>query len=408
MNFLATFRNAYKSGIQLSSFQAQTIAIAIRSRAPGCRLLVFGVGHDTALWLAMNFDGDTHFLEASTNWLARAKLEHPGIEITQMPTFGLTVANSAALTEEELAAYPMPQHLEDAEWDVIVVDGPSGYSSTDPGRALAISWAARLARRWTHVFVDDYERPLEARFTDLLLRRRRGTASCVIPASDHAQYRQLFWSAGDPADAMQSPLLVVLVIATPDYARRWRFCLDSQFRYCRKNGYEHRVLDGADSALHPKWAKLQAALSVLQENKNVLLIDADAEVDSDCPAAHQVFSDFPEYDIFVAHGISRRPNSGVLLLRGGRASVALEFLRECLGNRLTPVPKEVFVSEEGENGHVISLLKLPRYERKAMKLDPAWNCSDPERAGPTFIRHYTNKRRAALERMAAVVVDDGS
>jgi Polysaccharide pyruvyl transferase len=192
---------------------------------------------------------------------------------------------------------------------------------------------------------------------------------------------------------------VVLTITTSDYLRRWGFCIQSQARYCRKYGYEHRVVDPTGGPLDAMWTKLQSALEVLQEGRDLLLIDADAEIDSGCPGFYDNFREFPEFDIFYALGISGRPNSGVLMLRGGAESSAPAFVSECLANRSASVPKEDECG--GENGHVIWILKWPRFRSKVKEIDRAWNCSDPDRLGPTFIRHYTNKRRAALESQAA-------
>ena len=191
------FRRHYSSEIQLSAFQAQVIASAIATRSPGCRLLVFGVGNDSGLWLALNESGVNVFLETSDAWARVIAARYPGMTIQPMPTFGLTVETSAALTAADLAKYPPPESLRSSAWDVIVVDAPPGYSPGDPGRAVAVSWAASLAHRGTHVFVDDYDRPLEQRLADLLLRPR-GTTSIVIPASELVNQRKTFWSVGDP------------------------------------------------------------------------------------------------------------------------------------------------------------------------------------------------------------------
>ena len=45
------FKEHYVDAIQLSLYQAQTIASCMMSRGPGCNALIFGVGNDTPLWL---------------------------------------------------------------------------------------------------------------------------------------------------------------------------------------------------------------------------------------------------------------------------------------------------------------------------------------------------------------------
>jgi hypothetical protein len=190
---------------------------------------------------------------------------------------------------------------------------------------------------------------------------------------------------------------VVLSVATPDYISRWNFCIDSQRAYCRSLGYEYRVIDPSQSALHPKWAKLEIAAHFLEAGRDVLLIDADAEIDPSCPGFSELFARSLLHDILFVNGVSGRPNSGVLALRGGRSSVAAPFLRECLASRKETVPAEDFVTAEGENGHVIWKLKEQRFADRSGELPRVWNCSDPAIANQAYVRHYTNHLREWLE-----------
>jgi hypothetical protein len=48
-------------------------------------------------------------------------------------------------------------------WDVIVVDGPTGYAPETPGRMQAIATAAALASEATTVFIHDSNRDAESR-----------------------------------------------------------------------------------------------------------------------------------------------------------------------------------------------------------------------------------------------------
>ncbi len=196
--FVKMFRESYSNSVQLSRYQAQAIGAAILSRSPGCRLLVFGLGHDTGLWLRLNATGMTHFLETSAEWMAIVGARHADISCGIMPDFGITVRTSMALTDEQLARCVIPDDIRYVEWDVILVDAPPGYEPQLPGRAVAIYWASRMADRRTHVFVDDYDRPLEAAFADRFLRTREGSCSTVIQASEQVADRKLFWSMGDP------------------------------------------------------------------------------------------------------------------------------------------------------------------------------------------------------------------
>ncbi len=189
----------------------------------------------------------------------------------------------------------------------------------------------------------------------------------------------------------------VLTIATPDYQDRWQFCIDSQRLYCNRYGYEHAIIPQPESSLHPKWAKLDIALRLLISETDVLLIDCDAEIAPNCPPFTNVLTTSAAHDFFFVRGISGRVNSGVLILRGGVGSGASALLRDCLAHRLERVPPEDFVSEEGENGHIIHFAKREAHASRGKELGLEWNCSNPARAPDAFIRHYTNRLRAALE-----------
>jgi hypothetical protein len=192
------FQRCYNEKILLSHYQAKIIASAIRARGPGCRLLVFGLGNDTGLWLKLNELGTTLFMETDPGWVETARAAHPGLPFCMMPTFGITVATSGGLTRHILEALEMPEMLRGSTWDVILVDAPPGFLDETPGRAVSIYWAAQLAAASADIFVDDYNRALERHFADLYIRQARPGLNMVIPASDAVSQRQLFWSVGRP------------------------------------------------------------------------------------------------------------------------------------------------------------------------------------------------------------------
>ncbi|KAI0510989.1 hypothetical protein KFK09_011605 [Dendrobium nobile] len=161
----------------------RSIAQLLRQRAP-CNLLIFGLGPESLLWRALNHGGRTVFIDENQYYIAHYEERNPGLE-------GYDVAYTTKVSElKELLAEvrvqirsecrpvqnllfsdcrlginDLPNHIYDVAWDVIVVDGPRGYSPESPGRMSSIYTAAVLARSRgegaTDVLVHDYEREVE-------------------------------------------------------------------------------------------------------------------------------------------------------------------------------------------------------------------------------------------------------
>lgn len=52
--------------------------------------------------------------------------------------------------------------MKEAPFDIIIIDGPEGYSSEKPGRLLPCYWSTILSKPGTVIYVDDANRTLEA------------------------------------------------------------------------------------------------------------------------------------------------------------------------------------------------------------------------------------------------------
>ncbi|KAJ1260513.1 hypothetical protein BS78_10G238000 [Paspalum vaginatum] len=163
----------------------RAIAAVLKRRAP-CNLLVFGLGGETPLWRALNHGGRTVFLDENQYYVSHLEGRHPGLEaydvaytttVREFPDL-LDAARAARAAECRpvqnllfsdcrLAINDLPNQLYDVSWDVILVDGPRGYTTSSPGRMSAIFTAGVLARTragegaTTDVLVHDYEREVE-------------------------------------------------------------------------------------------------------------------------------------------------------------------------------------------------------------------------------------------------------
>ncbi|KAJ4816361.1 glucuronoxylan 4-O-methyltransferase-like protein (DUF579) [Rhynchospora pubera] len=160
------------------------IASVLRRRAP-CNMLVFGLGAESPLWRALNHGGRTVFLDENSYYAEYMEGQHPGLETydvsytTQVRDLHDLLASAREsrnsdcrpvqnllFSECRLALNDLPNQLYDVNWDVILVDGPRGYSSKSPGRMAAIFTASVLARSakrdgTTDIMVHDYDREVE-------------------------------------------------------------------------------------------------------------------------------------------------------------------------------------------------------------------------------------------------------
>jgi uncharacterized protein (TIGR01627 family) len=170
----------------------------LRRRAP-LRLLVFGLGHDSRLWHALNPGGATVFLEEDPAWYRVVRAQSPFLRAhlvayrTRLDQADRLLAgyrkipaclpggggNGTLLRVRgnwacPLALHNLPPEVYDTEWDMFMIDAPKGYFASAPGRMAAIWTAAAMARARrgegdTDVFLHDVNRRVEKAFAEEFL-----------------------------------------------------------------------------------------------------------------------------------------------------------------------------------------------------------------------------------------------
>ena len=154
--------------------QRIVIGEQILSKGPGCNLLVFGLGGDSVIWNTINENGYSLFIEHDERWANTIAKQVPGINVRtyQYPTKCdpvLPIEEQPPIDLRNLVHHQMPVELVEKKWDVILIDGPTGFDSTCPGRSLPIYWSSLIADKHCDIFVDDYSRPIEFTHTNKFL-----------------------------------------------------------------------------------------------------------------------------------------------------------------------------------------------------------------------------------------------
>lgn len=141
------------------------------------------------MWTALNHGGRTVFLEEDKAWIEQIQKKLPTLEAYHV-TYDSKVHQADELMkigkgEEckmvgdprfskcQLALKGFPNEVYDIEWDLIMVDAPTGYFDGAPGRMSAIYTAGLMARNRedgeTDVFVHDVDRVVEDNFSKAFL-----------------------------------------------------------------------------------------------------------------------------------------------------------------------------------------------------------------------------------------------
>jgi len=157
---------------QLSVVEYALIAATLSHKTP-CNMLVFGMGRDSSLWITINEQGTTIFLEDNQEWFDRISQENPQIN-AYLVTYNTQRRQWQELlnrNDEAKLLLDLPDVIKEVKWDLIFVDAPEGWSDEKPGRMKSIFTAAKLAHdsKNCHVFVHDCNRNVEAVYCDKFL-----------------------------------------------------------------------------------------------------------------------------------------------------------------------------------------------------------------------------------------------
>jgi len=156
--FLAVMRKM--TGVQLSARELSRVTAAIRAH-PECRLLVFGVGNDSAYWHAVNRGGRTVFLEDDAGWLRKVVDRFPKLTAFPLQYSTQMAGWEKALDQPDPPPPAWPAGVVEGEWDVVLVDGPAAFPDTAPGRRQSVAAAPKLVAPGGDIFVHDSERAAE-------------------------------------------------------------------------------------------------------------------------------------------------------------------------------------------------------------------------------------------------------
>ncbi|EYU22748.1 hypothetical protein ABFS82_03G120400 [Erythranthe guttata] len=171
------------------TFKEISVSLKILEKKSPCNFLVFGLGHDSLMWTSLNHGGRTVFLEEDKSWIQQINARIPSLEsyhvnydtkVTQADELleisereECRTVSDPRFSKCQLALKGLPSEIYDIDWDLIMVDAPTGYFDGAPGRMSAIYTAGLMARNRengeTDVFVHDVDRVVEDKFSKALL-----------------------------------------------------------------------------------------------------------------------------------------------------------------------------------------------------------------------------------------------
>lgn len=126
------------------------------------KVLVFGLGMDSKMWYLANEKKNIWFIEHDDNYI-KLNSDIDSSCIIKYDYANINVKKSFSLSNDDIENYPIPDIIsQNAPYDLIIVDAPTGFNDETYGRLLPIYWTAKyFSKHGTIIYVDDVERSLE-------------------------------------------------------------------------------------------------------------------------------------------------------------------------------------------------------------------------------------------------------
>lgn len=131
----------------------------------GKNVLIFGYGHDADYWRFCNRDGTTIFLEDDSRWIDKLKRDIVKVDYTCKMSDCMKLYSDLKNGNYDGLRMSIPPKMREFRWDVILVDAPTGFDNSCPGRMQSIFTALELSNSNTDIFVHDCDRFVEDAFT---------------------------------------------------------------------------------------------------------------------------------------------------------------------------------------------------------------------------------------------------
>ena len=158
-------------GIQLLK-EELTLIIDNLVKIKSCKFLVFGLGNDSGMWMEVNKEGRTAFLEDQTEWFNKITASNPGIEAYLIKYPNNITQWKEVLDKPERLELKLPQKISNTKWDIILVDAPAGWQMIEEfaGRMSSIYMTKKLIKENGIIFVHDCDREIEGIYTNKYLK----------------------------------------------------------------------------------------------------------------------------------------------------------------------------------------------------------------------------------------------